>query len=1163
MYFSRLILALSAFSFALCSHASLVDYKQKEDIVYFLHSSPNKLVRYDLTSSSYLNEISLDKEPTAFEVIGGDVFVGFHRELRKLALDGSENTFVRNTSSDIKELMKIEYNLIVTKQDSSAFSIDLIDFDKSASYVSNYIGSSFISSDYQQAYYYYRALNSYQSQIYKVSLGIDDTNTTLSDTANSYNSNRDYPNSTRLYLNGSENKIYDDAGTVYFSADLTYAGSLSGAVDAIAFLGDNAIAARNNVLHIFNSSQTAQGTVELTHSPFLLASYSNIVFSFAYVEEELEILTTDISSFNLPRMGAALDAKKVIFKPDISLADGNDILYMLDRETLSVFRWSASENDYLASWPVINPPALMAFSANHERLYLAYPTGKISYFDTSEEGMGIETDFITLPSRVSALLPAGNFLYAVSSNTHYSFSSNAELVDFKENRSAGSGYVFNDITSRIHLFSNYSSLYTDIDKDTGLLGEETYTQSNSEIILSKAVGINEREGIWLNGAGQLISIQNSTVQDTLSGNVNDAIWVDGKIVSITFGEPQIQFWGDDFELLSQLPLANSESARLFNLNGSFLLSRITAIRPDISVYSSISIIDTDEDGVHDLEDNCFLVANTNQQNYDNDALGDACDADDDNDGLPDSVEIEFGLDSTDETDAGGDADGDGFSNRVEFLVTSDFTNANSKPAPISEYIESFESGWPLGFYTPSNALSWAISATSHSGSSSLKSALIPNIDSSSDVKFDAYFANGILSFNYFSGSDGYKYYNYQLELYVDGTRKLYKRASNSNSWSHISVALTEGVHSIHFKVTADRIYDEINTAYFYIDDMNFTPDSDGDGVSDLIDNCPNAVNPYQDDYDQDGIGDNCDNAPFGQDADNDGWGDTSDNCPTAANSNQEDLDIDGIGNVCDDDIDGDGISNDVEAKYTFLDPENKDDALLDHDGDGASNLLELQNNVSPESFNQYYDINLLDYFPLGSGELIYSGNNNYTKVFISEKAVQGQFQLEFSSGPSWSVEYGDDGIYLNKVEFPDGAFVLLEGYLIMPNIISIGDVIDNYYNEKWYFSDGSLEYEGENVQSIFLKSIGNQELDGVSYPTVTLADQWGTVGIFLKGIGQYTVDGMNLDSSTLVATEVPDLSSIEDDDGSDSFLEGLGSTSGYYLFLLSILLFRRLPCSKR
>ena len=36
-----------------------------------------------------------------------------------------------------------------------------------------------------------------------------------------------YPGADKLYLNASQSKIYDNAGIVYFSADLTYAGSLA------------------------------------------------------------------------------------------------------------------------------------------------------------------------------------------------------------------------------------------------------------------------------------------------------------------------------------------------------------------------------------------------------------------------------------------------------------------------------------------------------------------------------------------------------------------------------------------------------------------------------------------------------------------------------------------------------------------------------------------------------------------------------------------------------------------------------------------------------------------------------------------------------------------------------------------------------------------------
>lgn len=52
-----------------------------------------------------------------------------------------------------------------------------------------------------------------------------------------------------------------------------------------------------------------------------------------------------------------------------------------------------------------------------------------------------------------------------------------------------------------------------------------------------------------------------------------------------------------------------------------------------------------------------------------------------------------------------------------------------------------------------------------------------------------------------------------------------------------------------------------------------------------------------------------DNPTDCDDIDGDGVCDTSDNCPTVSNINQTDFDNDGIGDVCDDDRDGDGVDN--------------------------------------------------------------------------------------------------------------------------------------------------------------------------------------------------------------------------------------------------------------
>jgi cysteine-rich repeat protein len=80
------------------------------------------------------------------------------------------------------------------------------------------------------------------------------------------------------------------------------------------------------------------------------------------------------------------------------------------------------------------------------------------------------------------------------------------------------------------------------------------------------------------------------------------------------------------------------------------------------------------------------------------------------------------------------------------------------------------------------------------------------------------------------------------------------------------------------------------------------PDTDGDGVCDEVDTCPDVANPDQADGDGDGIGDACDN------------------CLTVANADQADSDGDLTGDACDacpldpaNDADGDGVCGDVDV----------------------------------------------------------------------------------------------------------------------------------------------------------------------------------------------------------------------------------------------------------
>ena len=123
----------------------------------------------------------------------------------------------------------------------------------------------------------------------------------------------------------------------------------------------------------------------------------------------------------------------------------------------------------------------------------------------------------------------------------------------------------------------------------------------------------------------------------------------------------------------------------------------------------------------------------------------------------------------------------------------------------------------------------------------------------------AMYMNGVLAAEYESPG-----YGQELELFIFGGDRL------QQPWTFFQGSLDD-----------IRIYDRELSAAEAAQLHQFQgPDADGDGVVDVLDNCPAIANPSQANSDTDALGDACDN------------------CDTVANNNQIDCDASFVGDAC-------------------------------------------------------------------------------------------------------------------------------------------------------------------------------------------------------------------------------------------------------------------------
>lgn len=184
--------------------------------------------------------------------------------------------------------------------------------------------------------------------------------------------------------------------------------------------------------------------------------------------------------------------------------------------------------------------------------------------------------------------------------------------------------------------------------------------------------------------------------------------------------------------------------------------------------------------------------------------------------------------------------------------------------------------------------------------------------------------------------------------------------------------------------TIDSV-DGVNPNIFYCPILTTTTyDSDEDGFSNDVDNCPFVNNADQTDADLDGVGAVCDRDDSKADVDGDGINDRDDNCPSTANAAQTDADRDRIGTACD-----------------------PDDSVADWDNDGVANSLDN----CPDVPNSDQEDSRADSDDASGGDAC----DNYVTVISNPDDLDADGVLDdVDNCPSWAnddqTDTDDDGV---------------------------------------------------------------------------------------------------------------------------------------------------------
>jgi len=385
------------------------------------------------------------------------------------------------------------------------------------------------------------------------------------------------------------------------------------------------------------------------------------------VSNSIDVIDTAAATIidNIP-FGVNIFGTGIAFSPDGSRA------YMSDNNSQSVYEIDANSHQILNSLVIGQQPGGVIVSLDGTRVYVTRGGGQgpavidastfslrknlpfgggvdmalnqdgtVLYIGTGSEGVGV-MDAVT-DSFVGRLTDYNGRHIAAGPNT----------VVFDQPAGTSGTALDSDVTHRRKGFDGFS-----LAEDTPITEVHWYDAGSGPSTRTFSVSIWDDSGNFFSPPGNQIWESTEIVQSRLVPGTNIAAFTMKLDSAITLSG-STPYW-----LSVQVTDASHWTWAASSVGGiSLSLNEATgdygfqAINLAFALTSAV-VVDIDGDGVTDAVDNCPAIANGDQVDTDNDGQGNACDEDDDDDGVIDTDENALGTDPLNR-DSDGDGLGDG------------------------------------------------------------------------------------------------------------------------------------------------------------------------------------------------------------------------------------------------------------------------------------------------------------------------------------------------------------------------------------------------------------------------------------------------------------------------------------------------------------------------